>query len=293
MSSRGFVHKITNRLAVIRKTGCRNCTVCSGVNYSAGIQRLMSAINCPIKEVHVTECISSRQSDCGTSYREMRDTPSSNRDPKLRADRQTDEVVLGEIAPEPIDCWFAGYRGGQGSPAARGSYASVTLTRRCWFWCDSLPPSGTGRSGNYYFGPISFDRNIRSARSARKVSVSVLRLKIATPPRTFGAILASLFIISSGSTDSGGWRSLSRTGRTATTSHRSCHRDVRSWRRDCVRSVTVNWSWSDMVTSARHVPRDCGVRRTSTESEFRLGHFDRLILLSDSKLDPLLNFNIS
>lgn len=55
----------------------------------------------------------------------------------------------------------------------------------------------------------------------------------------------------------------------------------------------MNWSWSDMVTSARHVPRDCGVRRTSTESEFRLRHFDRLILLSDSKLDPLLNFNIS
>lgn len=147
----------------------------------------------------------------------MRDTLSSNRDPKLRADRQTDEDVLGEIATEPIDCWFAGYRGGQGSPAARGSYASVTLTRRCWFWCDSLPPSGTDLSGNYYFGPISLDRNIHSARSARKD----WRLRH-LHEHSVQCTCKSLRTLEAGG--------LCR-GRTATTSHRSCHRDVRSWRR--------------------------------------------------------------
>lgn len=208
-----FVHKITNLLAVIRKIGCRNCTVSSGVNYSAGIQCLMSAINCPIKEVHVTECISSPR----VSSEWLRN--KLPRDERHAQQQQRPENTRGQAdwwsrirrdcagADRLLVRWVSR---GQGSPAARGSYASVTLTRRCWFWCDSLPPSGTGRSGNYYFGPISFDRNIHSARSARKVSVSVFLLKIATPPRTFGAIRASLFI-SSGSTDVGGWRSLSRT----------------------------------------------------------------------------------
>lgn len=85
-----FVHKITNRLAVIRKTGCRNCTVSSGVNHSAGIQRLMSAINCPIKEVHVTECISSPR----VSSEWLRD--KLRRDERHAQQQQRPETTRGE-----------------------------------------------------------------------------------------------------------------------------------------------------------------------------------------------------
>lgn len=171
----------------------------------------------------------------------MRDTPSSNRDPKLRADRHTDEVVLGEIAPEPIDCWFAGYRGVKGHrqpeaatqalrwPVAAGS--DVIRFLRPERAEVEIIISDQFRSSGIFTARVLlerfrfFDWRLRHLyeNSVQYVQVSLFRVVLRT--------------LEAGGLCRGRGVCERRTGRTATTSHRSCHRDVRSWRRDCVRSV--------------------------------------------------------
>lgn len=198
----------------------------------------------------------------------MRDTPSSNRDPKLRTYRQTD--------------WWSRIRrdcDGADRLLVRGVPRGVKGRRQPGAATQALRwPVAAGSDVIRFLRPERAEVEIIISNRFRLIGIFTARVLLertedcdtstnircntckslrtleagglcrGRPPHHIAAVIVTC--VADGVIVSGVWE-----------------------------RVTVNWSWSDMVTSARHVPRDCGVRRTSAEGEFRLGHFDRLIIV--------------